>query len=110
MKIIFNERDKIETDLIDSIMRSSEGSQIMTDDEILGTPRVIPPEILPNLKKLTQKSPTGAKLNIRLENFETHLSPRDISLPRLNYSTKNEGLFSVRNHRMPGFENPFTSK
>lgn len=97
-------------------MRSSDdGGSIKTDGE---TPKVIAhiqstpvPEPLPNFKKLNHKSPKGAKLKIRIDNFDTALSPRDISLPRLNFSTKNEGgMFSVRQHKIPGFENPMSLK
>ena len=101
MKIIFDEREKIENDLINSIMRSSDdGGSLKTDED---TPQTIahlqptPVEPLPNFKKLNHKSPKGAKINIRIDNFDHALSPRDISLPRLNFSTKNEGgMFSVR--------------
>ena len=116
MKIIFDEREKIENDLINSIMRSSDdGGSLKTDEDTPQTIAHLQPtpmnEPLPNFKKLNHKSPKGAKLNIRIENFDTAMSPRDISLPRLNFSTKNDGgMFSVRQNKIPGFENPISLK
>jgi hypothetical protein len=106
IKIIFEEREKMENDLINSIMRSSE------EEDAGSTPHVAkvePKQVLPGLNKLNHKSPAGAKLKIRVENFES-VSPRDLSLPRLNFSTRADGLFSVRQQKIPGFDNPISSK
>ena len=110
MKIIFDEREKAEAELLDSIWRSSQDSARERDRIIIEPEKKV--DILPALGKLQHKKQGGPQLKINLGNFEesNFFSPRNSTLPKLNFSPSRDILQSVRAQPFKGLEKNLSKK
>lgn len=67
VKHLYADREANEKELIDSIMRSSTESMSQNPNDKMYSPPPLMRDVFPSLRHLNHKSPSGPKLNIKMD-------------------------------------------